>query len=102
MRLRPGEEHGRLDWGGGPLASGATRGLGSIRANPQSIRARQRRRVAASGLICPSFLKKTPGPFASDPVWLRLAAGVCAQECAQLDPGTLIPLAGRLQYQPPP
>ena len=40
-------------------------------------------RVVASGLIWPRFLGKTPGPFACDCVWLRLAAGVCAQECAQ-------------------
>ncbi len=27
-------------------------------------------------------MRKTTRPFASDPVWLRLSAGVCAQECA--------------------
>ncbi len=53
-------------------------------------------RVVASGSICPRFLRKTTGPLASDPVWLRLAAGLYAQECARLDPGTVIPLAGRL------
>ncbi len=31
-----------------------------------------------------SALEKTPEAFASDPVWLRLSAGVCAQECAQV------------------
>jgi len=40
-------------------------------------------RLVASGSIWLRFLRKTPGPFASDPVWFRLAAGVCAQECAQ-------------------
>ncbi len=39
-------------------------------------------RVVASGSIWSLFLRKTPGPFASDPVWLHLAAGTCAQECA--------------------
>ncbi len=37
----------------------------------------------------------TPG-FGVLTTLLRLAAGVCAQICAQPDPVTLIPLAGRL------
>ena len=78
---------GRVGWSGRPPA---TPGFGVLTSLL---------RVVASGSICPSFLKKTPGPFASDPVWLRLSAGECAQERAQLDPGTLIPLSGRLQYQ---
>ena len=41
-------------------------------------------RLVASGSICLRFLRKTTGAFASGCVWLRLFAGVCAQECAQV------------------
>jgi hypothetical protein len=36
-------------------------------------------RMFASGSICPRLLRKSPGPFASDPVCMRLFGGVCAQ-----------------------
>ncbi len=40
-------------------------------------------RLVASGSICLRVWRKTPGAFASGCVWLRLSAGLCAQECAQ-------------------
>ncbi len=40
-------------------------------------------RLVACGSIWLRFWRKTTGAFASGCVWLRLSAGLCAQECAQ-------------------
>ncbi len=70
-------------------------------------------RLVASGSIWLRFSGKTTGPFASDPVWLRLTAGLCAQDvptalshrydsCRRTDSSARFRCAGGQLMAPPP